>query len=499
MATKRKLDLSPSDVHVDGVTAPKKKRRRARRARFHIKVSGGGNVEVRHMADKDTVWRLSGFEVSGTDSVGSDSSPTWIQVGKMGHFAGHPTGPFQLDNKTFSEIIANFKRTSNRAIPIDFEHASEADPTSGSIPTDGAPAQGWIKDLEVRGDGLWGQVEWGDKAKEYIKAGQYKYFSPAIRFESKDQVSGKPIGARMTSGALTNTPFLDGMKPVMAKDTPSGQTDTVAVPTQMAYSSHEYMPQLKHVFGLHPLSTPKHVHNSLMGLKKHLDAADGDPNAVVHGVKLSDYVNPLRDMLRMPLHTTIDEILEAVEELLKVAMQELDIDLYEDGEDDIGDGMDGKVDGAVMTASDKVEHSSLVLTLKDRDARISEQEKELAELRAWKTQVETAALNAEVDEAFQTYKDSRNLSDKDKEHLTVLCKAAPESFRALYPKVPVVQKHLLRNVATARPNTTTKEVVVGQGPQVNLTDRMKEISAKSGVDPFAALIQADLEVRKGKK
>lgn len=148
----------------------------------------------------------------------TDSKGVWIQLAKSGTFRGHSAGPFTLDGKVFSDIVRNFKASANKRIPIDFEHASESDATDGSIPHTGAPAQGWILDLDNRGEELWGLVQWLEPARTYVKEEKYKFFSPAIRFGSKDRVTGAPIGARMSSGALTNNPFLDGMKPMVAKD-----------------------------------------------------------------------------------------------------------------------------------------------------------------------------------------------------------------------------------------------------------------------------------------
>ena len=148
----------------------------------------------------------------------TDASPVWNQIAKVGTFRGHPAGPFELSPKVFGEIVANFSATTNKRVPIDFEHASEADESSGSIPSDGAPAQGWILDLQNRGTaGLWGLVEWLEPARSLILAGKYRYFSPAIRFGARDRVTGQTIGAKLTSGALTNQPFLDGLVPVTAR------------------------------------------------------------------------------------------------------------------------------------------------------------------------------------------------------------------------------------------------------------------------------------------
>jgi phage I-like protein len=172
------------------------------------------------------------------------SKPVWIQVAKPGEFKGHPAGSFNLDATTFADIVRNFRATQNRRIAIDFEHASEQPPTTGSIPTIGAPAQGWILDLQQRAEGLFGLVEWLPLAADYIKSGAYKFFSPAIRFDAVDRVTGKNIGARMTSGALTNKPFLDGMQALLASDRDSSQPAPQAQKAPMFISPSQQAKQL---------------------------------------------------------------------------------------------------------------------------------------------------------------------------------------------------------------------------------------------------------------
>lgn len=148
---------------------------------------------------------------------GTPKKLVWLQVAETGHWKGHPAGEFEMTPTTFSEIVRNFEQRG-LPIPFDFEHASEQDPTKGSIPEKGAPAQGWIHRLENRGDdGLWGLVEWiDDYVRDGIRQGRFCYLSPAIRFGSRSPTTGQPIGARMTSCAITNAPFLQGLPGLMA-------------------------------------------------------------------------------------------------------------------------------------------------------------------------------------------------------------------------------------------------------------------------------------------
>src|SRR6185295_20424092 len=102
--------------------------------------------------------------------------------------------------QTFEEICRNFVEVDRGQVAFDFEHASEMDPAEGAIPVEGAPAQGWIRRLENRGQaGLWGLVDWLEPARTYIRERKYRGLSPAIRFGSKPPETGKPIGARLTS------------------------------------------------------------------------------------------------------------------------------------------------------------------------------------------------------------------------------------------------------------------------------------------------------------
>lgn len=141
-----------------------------------------------------------------------------IQIARPGDFKGHPQGGFAMDGETFAGIIRNFEASRNRRVPVDYEHATEMVSAPGVL-QHGAPAVGWVTSLEVRGDDLWATVEWCDPAAvEAIRSGRYAYCSPAIVFGAIDPESGESIGARLTSVALTNRPFLDGMEPVTARD-----------------------------------------------------------------------------------------------------------------------------------------------------------------------------------------------------------------------------------------------------------------------------------------
>lgn len=173
-----------------------------------------------------------------TADMGDGERPrSWIQVAKVGAWKGHPAGEFEFTPEVFEKIVANFRATQNRHLPVDFEHGSEKE--NADLYVHGAPATGFIVDLDNRGqDGLWGLVEWLEPGLGYVRAGRYRYFSPAITFDAHDPESGEQIGPIITSGALTNRPFLDGMAPVVAKaGGASGARSAAGVDSGAAHSA----------------------------------------------------------------------------------------------------------------------------------------------------------------------------------------------------------------------------------------------------------------------
>ena len=171
-------------------------------------------------------------------------SQSVIQVARCGTFDGHSQGGFVFDPATFDVLVRNFEATENRRVPIDYEHATEMTTAPGVL-QNGAPAVGWVTHLESRGEaGLFAHVDWVDpQAVERIRMGQYAYCSPAVVFGAIDPESGQPIGPKLTSVALTNRPFLDGMAALTARDPVAASLapESVHVPTAAAVQKETTM------------------------------------------------------------------------------------------------------------------------------------------------------------------------------------------------------------------------------------------------------------------
>lgn len=165
-------------------------------------------------------------------------SVTWNVIAVPGHFEGHQSGrPFDLNTKVFEEIVANFHADPLGRINVDHNHRSETLDYDDAEEGDNAPA--WITALEVRGDGnLWGRWEWTNPTiVARVRAGQLRYLSPAVVFNAVHPESGKKIGAKLSSVALTNKPFLRRIPTVNATEERGEPTETLIVSGQVASTS----------------------------------------------------------------------------------------------------------------------------------------------------------------------------------------------------------------------------------------------------------------------
>jgi len=134
---------------------------------------------------------------------GSDSA-SWIMLLPLGRFSGRDgRGPYDAGDKVHLDgvVKATLQRAGATEIVVDYDHQT----MFGAVPGVGgrAPAAGWIKEFEIRDDGLWGRVEWTEAAAQAIRAGEYRYISPVYLHTQAGKVT------RLISAALTNVPNLD--------------------------------------------------------------------------------------------------------------------------------------------------------------------------------------------------------------------------------------------------------------------------------------------------
>ena len=117
---------------------------------------------------------------------------------------------FVFENR-HAESARRWFEQMGRKLAIDYEHQSFD--RYNTRPDGLRPAAGWIGRLEVREDGLWAcDVTWTDRAKELLRSGEYRYFSPVVYWTDEDYSDVAALGPV----ALTNDPAMRGVRPLAA-------------------------------------------------------------------------------------------------------------------------------------------------------------------------------------------------------------------------------------------------------------------------------------------
>lgn len=126
--------------------------------------------------------------------------PDVIPIIPLGHVRSQK-GDFNVDEESF-RLMKEHMNKRGIDIVVDYEHQTLDDVQ--------APAGGWIKDIYLQDGAIAAKVEWTPTAKKYLENKEYRYLSPVILVRKSDSKA-----TVLHSVALTNTPAIDGMFPII--------------------------------------------------------------------------------------------------------------------------------------------------------------------------------------------------------------------------------------------------------------------------------------------
>jgi hypothetical protein len=148
------------------------------------------------------------IELRGVELAEKDL--TWLHAMPVGTY-DHPVyGELSFSSERLARFADNVKNKVRKIdLDIDFDHKQDI--------AKGSQAAGWIKDADVKDDGLWIGAQFTDDAKAEVKAGKWKYLSPEFQDEWTDAQGNKYQDVLLGAG-LTNRPFLKDLLPIAASE-----------------------------------------------------------------------------------------------------------------------------------------------------------------------------------------------------------------------------------------------------------------------------------------
>jgi phage I-like protein len=166
---------------------------------------------------------VDGLYAGAIEVPTGEDAPDWVRLLQAGEYINHPDGPHEVTRQHLQEMVDNHQRREVDLL-VDKDH--------DSLFRGETRAAGWIMELELREDGLYGTwPEWTNWGEGLVGSREYRYLSPVyvLNSEAKD---GTPQGAMMDSVALTNKPYLDeGEADAISSRTPdpTDQTDSTVM------------------------------------------------------------------------------------------------------------------------------------------------------------------------------------------------------------------------------------------------------------------------------
>lgn len=162
---------------------------------------------------------MSKFLTLKGGEVDVGGAPEIITILPLGHVVSLK-GEFDVDEESFESMKAQIAQHGVDLV-VDYEHQT--------LTGERAPAAGWIKELFLDDRQIKARVEWTLPAKQYLKNKEYRYLSPVITVRKADN---KATG--LHSLALTNTPAIEGMTPIVNSEHFKGGKNNMEIIKELA-------------------------------------------------------------------------------------------------------------------------------------------------------------------------------------------------------------------------------------------------------------------------
>lgn len=148
------------------------------------------------------------FDDAAGDAGSGVAIPSTIHLIPIGTWQHDLYGPIMINSADRREFKLNFEAKIRKGVYI----------TAGHEGFEELPAVGWFTSVEVRDDGLWGNVEWNSGGKELLSDKAYKFLSPEFCRDYEDPQTHAIYRNVLIGGALTKSPYFKRLEAIVFSD-----------------------------------------------------------------------------------------------------------------------------------------------------------------------------------------------------------------------------------------------------------------------------------------
>lgn len=141
----------------------------------------------------------------------ADGAPSsqWVMLFPIGDVTAVDGRKWKVHDKEHARQVVALSTSDGRPLPVDYDHDMPVAMQSNRS----ARAAGWIEQLEVRDDGIWGRIEWTKRAAASLADREYRYISPWFYHAKSDGELQRIVGAGLVNTpAIATLPALAGAK-----------------------------------------------------------------------------------------------------------------------------------------------------------------------------------------------------------------------------------------------------------------------------------------------
>lgn len=259
--------------------------------------------------------------------AGEAGTPKWQQLFPLGtfHNGGWPKDGVTVDAAFCKTMVANWEKRGKPELSVDYFHKGNEE----TAPNEERIAAGGIQQIEARDDGLWGLIDWTDRARAGILARELKFLSPEFHTNGIDGHTGKPQGPTLIGAGLVNNPAFKEMPRVAASEV----VDPPAQPAvQENLMNREQINALLKTAGINLASTATDA-EALAALSKHVGEtakASADAAAALKAKETTDAeALKAKATAEEATKTLKAQLAEAIEEKAKLGVRVANIEKVE--------------------------------------------------------------------------------------------------------------------------------------------------------------------------